>query len=174
MTKPATYEVSMTGAEFMRAVGDDVDKWTDAAMEGAARHGMTVVDRDWLHDLLDDAMDAARRLSRPVVPATEDDRAMTAPRALYADPPTDPNVAEVAAPKGGPASDGYTRNLDDTHSRLVRWFEESENTGTDARDRSNRDRDYVTGIQWTRAELKPWPTAISRPSPSTTAPARSN
>ena len=71
MTKPATYE-GMTGAEFMRAVGDDVDKWTDAAMEGAARHGY-VVDRDWLHDLLADAMDAARRLSRPVVPATEDD-----------------------------------------------------------------------------------------------------
>jgi hypothetical protein len=73
---------------------------------------------------------------------------------LYADPPTDPKVAEATAPKGGPASPGYTRDLDEAHTRLVRWFEESENTGTDARDRSNRDRDYVTGIQWTQAELK--------------------
>jgi hypothetical protein len=79
---------------------------------------------------------------------------MTAPRALYADPPTDPAAAEATAPKGGPASEGYTRDLDDAHARLVRWFEESENTGMDARDRSNRDRDYVTGIQWTQAELK--------------------
>jgi hypothetical protein len=69
MTK-AAYD-GMTGAEFMRAVGDDVDKWTEAAMEGAARYGMTV-DRDWLHDLLADAMDAARRFSRPVVPVNED------------------------------------------------------------------------------------------------------
>ncbi|HKO32273.1 MAG TPA: hypothetical protein VJY85_00865 [Candidatus Limnocylindria bacterium] len=73
---------------------------------------------------------------------------------LYADPATDPKVAEATAPKGGPASPGYTRDLDEAHTRLVRWFEESENTGTDARDRSNRDRDYVTGIQWTQAELK--------------------
>jgi len=79
---------------------------------------------------------------------------MTAPRSLYADPPTDPNAAEASVPKGGPATDGYPRDLDDAHARLVRWFEESENTGTDARDRSNRDRDYVTGIQWTQAELK--------------------
>jgi NAD(P)-dependent dehydrogenase (short-subunit alcohol dehydrogenase family) len=79
---------------------------------------------------------------------------MTAPRSLYADPPMDPNAAESSAPKGGPSTDGYPRDLDDAHARLVRWFEESENTGTDARDRSNRDRDYVTGIQWTQAELK--------------------
>jgi hypothetical protein len=36
----------------------------------------------------------------------------------------------------------------------VRWFEEFENTGTDACDRSNRDRDYVTGIHGRKAELK--------------------
>jgi len=76
------------------------------------------------------------------------------PTALYADPPTDPKVAEATAPKGGSASEGYTRDLDEAHARLVRWFEESENTGTDARDRSNRDRDYVSGIQWTQAEIK--------------------
>ena len=61
-----TYE-GMTGAEFMRAVGDDVDKWTDAAMEGAKRHRL-VIDREWLHDLLADAMDAARRLNTKVTP----------------------------------------------------------------------------------------------------------
>lgn len=67
-----TYD-GLTGAEFMRLVGDDVDKWTDAGIEAAARHGFTV-EREWLRDLLADAMDAARRFSRPVVPvATEDD-----------------------------------------------------------------------------------------------------
>jgi len=76
------------------------------------------------------------------------------PTTLYANPATAPEVAEATAPKGGPASEGYTRDLDEAHTRLVRWFEESENTGTDARDRSNRDRDYVSGIQWTQAEIK--------------------
>ena len=78
---------------------------------------------------------------------------MTAPRSLYADPPTDPLAAQTAAPKGGPTTDGYPRDIDEAHTRMVRWFEESENNGTDARDRSNRDRDYVNGIQWTQSEM---------------------
>lgn len=71
MSKNVTYD-GMSGAEFTRAVGADVDRWTDAGMEAAKRHGMTV-EREWLRSLLDDAMDAARRLSRPVVPFPEDD-----------------------------------------------------------------------------------------------------
>jgi hypothetical protein len=66
--KPATYD-GLTGAEFQRAVGADVDKWTDAAMESAKRNGVTV-EREWLRALLSDAMDAARHLSRPVVPGS--------------------------------------------------------------------------------------------------------
>jgi hypothetical protein len=69
MTAPNRYEC-MTGAEFMRLVGDDVDKWTDAGIEAAARHGYTV-EREWLRSLLADAMDAARRFNRPVVPVTD-------------------------------------------------------------------------------------------------------
>ena len=66
MTEPATYD-GMSGAEFMRHVGDDLERWTDAGMEAAKRHGMTV-EREWLRSLLADAMDAARRFSRPAVP----------------------------------------------------------------------------------------------------------
>jgi 2-oxoglutarate dehydrogenase complex dehydrogenase (E1) component-like enzyme len=70
MTK-ATY-AGLSGAEFMRIVGADLDKWLDAAMESAEAKGMKI-EREWLRSLLDDAMDAARRLSRPVLPVTEDD-----------------------------------------------------------------------------------------------------
>jgi len=69
--KRAAY-YAMTGAEFSREVGDDVDKWTDAGIENATRHGMTI-EREWLRSLLADAMDAARKFSRPVVPVDEDD-----------------------------------------------------------------------------------------------------
>jgi len=70
--KYAVIYEGMTGAEFQQHVGDDVDKWTDAGIEAAARHGMTI-EREWFRDFLADAMDAARRFSRPVVPVTEDD-----------------------------------------------------------------------------------------------------
>jgi hypothetical protein len=76
-------------------------------------------------------------------------------QALYPDPPTDPAAAEASRPKGGPgiASDRYPRNLDDLHARLVRWFEDGETATSDGRRLSQRDRDYVCGNQWTRAEL---------------------
>jgi hypothetical protein len=76
-------------------------------------------------------------------------------QALYPDPPTDPEAAEASRPKGGPgiASDRYPRNLDDLHARLVRWFEDGETTTADGRRLSQRDRDYVCHVQWTRAEL---------------------
>ena len=49
-------------------------------------------------------------------------------------------------------STDYPRNADEQHARLVRWFEESEQACTDARTRSQRDRAYVDGDQWTSAE----------------------
>jgi hypothetical protein len=50
----------MSGAEFQRAMGDDADKWADAAMAAAEDLGYKL-DRDWLRSLLSDAMDAARK-----------------------------------------------------------------------------------------------------------------
>jgi len=51
---------TLSGAEFQREVGDDPDKWADAAMIAAEDLGYKV-DRDWLRDLLADAMEAARK-----------------------------------------------------------------------------------------------------------------
>jgi len=51
---------TLSGAAFMRAVGTDVDKWTDAAMAAAEDLGFTV-EREWLRSLLADAMDAASK-----------------------------------------------------------------------------------------------------------------
>lgn len=51
---------TLSGAAFMRAVGTDVDKWTDAAMAAAEDLGFTV-EREWLRSLLADAMEAARK-----------------------------------------------------------------------------------------------------------------
>jgi len=53
---------TLSGAAFMRAVGTDVDKWTDAAMAAAEDLGFTV-EREWLRSLLADAMDAASKNS---------------------------------------------------------------------------------------------------------------
>jgi hypothetical protein len=54
---------SMTGREFLREVGDDVDKWTDAGLAALKDRGQTI-DRDWLRSFLDDAMTAAREHER--------------------------------------------------------------------------------------------------------------
>jgi hypothetical protein len=53
---------TLSGAAFQREVGTDPDKWADAAMIAAEDLGYKV-DRDWLRDLLADAMDAARKHS---------------------------------------------------------------------------------------------------------------
>ena len=76
-------------------------------------------------------------------------------QALYPDPPMAPEAAEASRPKGGPgiANDRYPRDLDDLHARQVRWFEDSERTTDPGRVLSLRDRDYVCGFQWTKAEL---------------------
>jgi hypothetical protein len=61
-----TNYTTMSGAEFQREVGDDVEKWADAAMQDAEREGYAV-DRDWLLKWLSDAMDAARKAKPPPV-----------------------------------------------------------------------------------------------------------
>jgi hypothetical protein len=53
---------SLSGAEFLREVGDDPDKWADAAMLKAEDRGYKI-DRDWLRDLLADVMYIARKNS---------------------------------------------------------------------------------------------------------------
>ena len=76
-------------------------------------------------------------------------------QSLYPDPPMAPEAAEASRPKGGPgiASDRYPRNLDDLHARMVQWFEDAEMATDRGRQWSLRDRDYVCGYQWTKAEL---------------------
>ena len=51
---------TLSGAAFQRAVRDDPDKWADAAMIAAEDLGYKI-ERDWLRDLLADAMEAARK-----------------------------------------------------------------------------------------------------------------
>jgi hypothetical protein len=53
---------SLSGAAFQREVGTDPDKWADAAMIAAEDLGYKV-DRDWLRDLLADAMETASKHS---------------------------------------------------------------------------------------------------------------
>ena len=65
--------------------------------------------------------------------------------------PLKPPQAEEDGP--GIANDRYPRDLDGLRARQVRWFEDSERTTDAGRLLSARDRDYVCGNQWTRAEL---------------------
>ena len=51
---------AMSGADFMRAAGDDPDKWADAAAQNAIAQGYKV-ERDWLRVWFADAMAAARK-----------------------------------------------------------------------------------------------------------------
>ena len=53
---------TLSGAEFQREVGTDPDKWADAAMIWVEKFGYRL-DRDWLRDLLADAMETARKTS---------------------------------------------------------------------------------------------------------------
>lgn len=77
-------------------------------------------------------------------------------QALYPDPPTSPEAAESSRPKPGPgiADDRYPRDLDDLHARIVQWFESGEMATAQGREWSQRDRDYVSGYQWSKAELE--------------------
>ena len=65
-------------------------------------------------------------------------------------PDTPPAIRDLTG--GDP--DAYPRDLDDLHSKLIRWFEESELARMDEIDLAQRDRDYVDHIQWTRDEIK--------------------
>ena len=53
---------TLSGAAFQREVGADPDKWADAAMIWVEKLGYKV-DRDWLRDLLADAMETASKNS---------------------------------------------------------------------------------------------------------------
>jgi len=63
---------TLSGAAFQREVGTDPDKWADAAMIAAEDLGYKI-DRDWLRDLLADALDTASRHSMREVLKREDD-----------------------------------------------------------------------------------------------------
>ena len=53
---------TLSGAAFQREVGTDPDKWADAAMIWVEKLSYKV-DRDWLRDLLADAMETASKNS---------------------------------------------------------------------------------------------------------------
>ena len=57
--------MSRTGREFVREVGADLDKWTDAMVQSAKEHGFTV-EHEWLRSWLADAMEAARKAAPPL------------------------------------------------------------------------------------------------------------
>jgi len=56
---------------------------------------------------------------------------------------------------GNPGQDpgAYPGDMGDMHGRLVKWFEAAERASVDARQESERDRDYVNGVQWTEEEI---------------------
>jgi len=53
----------------------------------------------------------------------------------------------------GSADEAYPSDLDELHSRCVRWFEEAERATWDEREQSEQARDYKSGIQWTKSEV---------------------
>jgi hypothetical protein len=65
--------------------------------------------------------------------------------------PLDDILAEKPQVKKAPQKDG---DYDDKLGTLVAWFEDSEEATEDARKKSERDRDYYDGKQFTAAELK--------------------
>jgi hypothetical protein len=58
----------------------------------------------------------------------------------------------AVAEYNGEGSD-FPRDLDEQHTRLIRWFEEAERASMDAREASERYRAYVNSEQWTADEL---------------------
>ena len=55
---------------------------------------------------------------------------------------------------GGTDDAAYPHDLDELHSRCVRWFEEAERATWDEREQSEQARDYKSGVQWTAAEAQ--------------------
>jgi hypothetical protein len=66
---------------------------------------------------------------------------------------------ELGRPVNGPAGSdpipgAYGGDLEAAHRKLVDWFEAAERASLDARQASERDRDYVNGTQWTAEEIE--------------------
>jgi hypothetical protein len=66
---------------------------------------------------------------------------------------------ELGRPVNGPAgADADPRRLfgrpRGSARKLVKWFEAAERASLDAREESERDRDYVNGVQWTAEEIE--------------------
>ena len=59
--------MTRTGRQFVREVGADLDKWTDAMAESAKLCGHPV-EREWLRSWLQDAMEAACKASGLAAP----------------------------------------------------------------------------------------------------------
>ena len=55
---------------------------------------------------------------------------------------------------GGTDDAAYPHDLDELHSRCVRWFEEAERATWDEREQCEQARDYKSCIQWTAAEAQ--------------------
>lgn len=66
--------MTRTGRQFVREVGADLDKWTDAMVESAASQGHPV-EREWLRSWLADAMQAAQKAMPKSFPTEEPDGA---------------------------------------------------------------------------------------------------
>jgi hypothetical protein len=60
---------SMTGREFVREAGDDLDKWTDAMAESASSHGYKV-EWEWLRGWLADYAEAVRKAKPKPIPGS--------------------------------------------------------------------------------------------------------
>lgn len=72
-----------------------------------------------------------------------------------------PDAVDPSAANG----QAYPRDLDELHTRAVRWFEEAERGTIDERRESEQCRDYYDGYQWSKAEMD---TLRSRNQPITT------
>jgi hypothetical protein len=59
----------------------------------------------------------------------------------------------VAVAEYNGAGSDFPRDLDEQHTRLIRWFEEAERASMDSRQSSEQCRAYVDGEQWTQEEL---------------------
>lgn len=71
---------------------------------------------------------------------------MSASVVSYLDPTKRGDRPEETEPEG------YPRDLDQLHARLIRWFEEAELASGDEREEAELARDYRNCIQWTSAE----------------------
>ena len=62
-------------------------------------------------------------------------------------------TSQPAAPQGKTV-DVYPGDVDDQHSTMVRWFEESEMARLDEIANAEQARSYYDGVQWSDAEIR--------------------